>query len=68
MALQPPRCLRQGHIYKKGKSSKIFLTSTHLEKKEMQYNDIHEAPYQNCEIHGFWVRGSGTKAGLIWQI
>lgn len=67
MALQPPVCHRQGHIYKKGKSSKIFLTSTHLGKKEMHYNDIHEALYQNCESHGPWVRGSGLTAGLIWQ-
>lgn len=27
--------------------------------------DIPEAPYKNCEIHSFWVRGSDLGAGIM---
>ena len=29
--------------------------------------DVHEALYQICEIHGPWVRGSGSRVGPIWS-
>ena len=28
--------------------------------------DVHEALYQNCEIHDPCVRGSGSRVGPIW--
>lgn len=28
--------------------------------------DVLEALYQNCEIHGPWVRDSGSRVGPMW--
>lgn len=32
----------------------------------MYGNDVHEALYENNEIHYPWVRSSGPKVGSIW--
>ena len=32
----------------------------------MHDDDVHEAIYLNCEIHDYWVGGTGPRVGPIW--
>lgn len=62
-----PGLPQAGKIYKKATFSKIFFSiSTHMGKKSIHCNDVHEVLYQNCENHSPCVRGSGPSLGPIW--
>jgi len=37
-----------------------------LGKNWLHSYNVHEALYINCEIHGPWVRGSGSRMGPVW--
>lgn len=51
---------------KKAKFSKNVLNFQTYGENWLHYHDVHEALYQNSEIHGPWIRVSGPKAGPKW--
>lgn len=53
-------------VQKKTQFSIIFYTPTPLGENEMPGYDVLEVLYQNCEIHGPSVTGSGPRVGLKW--